>query len=217
MDVNKIYNEDCLETFKKLKDNSVNHIFTSPPYNRKRNDKYEFYNDQIEDYYTFITRVIDESIRVSTGYVFFNIMKNYYNKNEVYRLIGEYRESISEIFIWEKTNPLPAPGKSITNAYEFFLVFGDKLKSNNTYTKNILSTSVAKMRKNHKAMMHPKAAKYFIENFTNKGDLIYDPFSGLGTTAIVCKKLNRFYLGSEIIKQYYDESLHLLNDNLELF
>ena len=33
LELNKIYNEDCLEGLKQLDDNSVDLIITSPPYN----------------------------------------------------------------------------------------------------------------------------------------------------------------------------------------
>ena len=58
------------------------------------------------------------------------------------------------------------------------------------------------MRKSHKAMMNPKVAEFFLEKFTQEGDVIYDPFMGCGTTAIVSKKLRRDYIGSEIVKEY---------------
>ena len=32
----KIYCEDCFKLFKQLKDDSVDVVFTSPPYNRKK-------------------------------------------------------------------------------------------------------------------------------------------------------------------------------------
>jgi DNA modification methylase len=37
---------------------------------------------------------------------------------------------------------------------------------------------------------------------TDENDLIYDPFMGSGTTALVSKKNNRNYIGSEISKEY---------------
>lgn len=212
MKVNTIYNEDCFITMSKMNDDFVDIVFTSPPYNRKRNDKYLYFNDSKLNYYEFLKRFINEAIRVSKGNVYVNIMKNYYNKKDVFKLIGEYSKEICEIFIWEKTNPLPASGFAITNAYEMILVFGAKINSNKTYTKNHLSTSVAKMPNEHKAVMNPKVADFFIKNFTKENDLIYDCFSGLGTTAIACIKNNRKYIGSEIIKQYADISINKIKE-----
>jgi site-specific DNA-methyltransferase (adenine-specific) len=136
-----------------------------------------------------------------------NVQTNFYNKQDVYKLIGKYYNKIQQIFIWEKSNPMPAQGYSITNAYEYFLVFGNKaLKSNYTYTKNILTTSVnsSTTTKIHKAVMKQEVADWFIRNFTVDNDIVLDPFMGLGTTGISCKKYNRDFIGIEKNKQYYD-------------
>ena len=204
MKLNSIYNIDCFDGFLTLEDKSIDHILTSPPYNRKRNDKYEFHNDIIDDYFGLLCKSIDECLRVTKGYVFFNIMKNYYNKEDVYKLFGKYAEKIVETIIWEKTNPLPANGNNITNSFEFILVLGDSaLKSNSTYTKNIISTSVnSDMVKEHKAIMKQDIADWIIDKFTNKGNIILDPFMGSGTTAISCVKYDRSYIGFELQKEY---------------
>jgi DNA modification methylase len=219
MEQNKIYHIDCFDGFKLLENKSVNHVFTSPPYNRKRNDKYEHHNDCIDDYFGWLCNVIDECIRVSKGYVFFNIMKNYYNKQDVFKLIGKYSENIVEIIVWEKTNPLPANGNNITNAYEFFLIFGsDALKSNTTYTKNIISTAVnSDMTTEHKAIMKQDVAEWFIKNFTKENDLILDCFMGAGTTAITCKFNKRNYIGFELNEKYVELSNKRIYDALGLF
>ena len=39
-------------------------------YNRKRNDKYENYDDDIEDYFGFLVSIIDELIRYREGMFF---------------------------------------------------------------------------------------------------------------------------------------------------
>lgn len=44
---------------------------------------------------------------------------------------------------------------------------------------------------------------YILLNFSNENDIVYDPFLGTGTTAIVAKRLNRRYIGSEIMDSYY--------------
>ena len=220
MELNKIYNMDCIAGFKMLKDGEVDVVITSPPYNRKRNDKYSNYDDILrdEDYRRLLHTVIEESMRVSRSYVFFNIQKNYYNREIVYELFAKYSKYLVETIVWGKTNPMPASGASITNSYEFIFVFSSKkpsLKSNNTYTKNLIMTNVYSKnpyKKIHKAVMNPEVAEFLIENFTQEGDIIIDPFAGVGTTAYVSKQKKRSYLGFEINKEYCNIANSRLRD-----
>ena len=198
----KLINGNCFDYLQGIE---CDVVFTSPPYNRKRNDKYKNYDDTLVDYYQFITEFIN-NVHYSK-YLFLNIQTNFYNKKDVYRIIGDYYDEIQQIFIWEKSNPMPAQGLNITNAYEFFIVLGDKsLKSNHTYTKNVITTSVnsSTTTKIHKAVMKQEVADWFIENFTKEDDIIFDPFMGLGTTGISCLRYNRNFIGIEKNKEYYD-------------
>lgn len=43
---------------------------------------------------------------------------------------------------------------------------------------------------------------------SNEGDIVLDPFFGSGTTAIVCEKLKRRWIGVELSQQYCDEALN---------
>ena len=210
----QLYNGDCLDILKTFTDKSVDVSFTSPPYNRKRNDKYENYNDTIENYFEFLCNFTDELLRITKKWTFVNIQTNYYNRSDVYKYIGHYSDKIQNIIIWEKTNPMPASNKNITNAVEYFIVLGDtSLKSNTTYTKNHISSSVnSQMDKIHKAVMKQEICDWFIEKFTNENDLVLDPFMGLGTTGISCKKMNRDFIGIELDKSYYEIAEKRIND-----
>lgn len=212
---NKIILGDCLDVLLEMETKSIDHSFTSPPYNRKRNDKYKDFTDINENWFQLNIDVIKQLLRITKGHVFYNIQSNYYNRKDVYELIGFFSKQIVDIHIWEKSNPMPASGKNITNSVEYFLILGDKsLKSNTTYTKNIITTSVnSNMPKEHKAVMKKEVAEHFIDKFTNVGDTILDPFFGYGTTGLVSKEMNRKFIGIEMEKAYFDMSKDRINDS----
>lgn len=56
----------------------------------------------------------------------------------------------------------------------------------------------------HPAVFPERLAMDHILSWSNKGDLVYDPFAGSGTVAKKCIELNRDFIGSEISKEYYD-------------
>ena len=202
----KLYNADCNDIFS-IFEGGVDLVFTSPPYNRKRNDKYNNYDDTLNDYYAFLVRTTESLKTLNPNYIIINLQANYYNRADVYRYIGNYSKEIQNIIIWEKSNPLPASGHNITNAYEFFIVIGKKpLKSNTTYTKNHITTSVNSetTTKIHKAVMKQEVSDWFIEKFTNKGDKVLDCFMGLGTTGVSCMKYGVDFIGIERDKTYFD-------------
>ena len=64
----------------------------------------------------------------------------------------------------------------------------------------------------HNATFSEKFASIVIENFSNKNALIYDCFSGTGTTSVVAKRLKRNFIGSEIVKEFYDISNKRINN-----
>ena len=206
MEFDYIQRGDCLELLKGIENKSVDTVFTSPPYNRKRNDKYAFYEDTIDDYFSFLCKFTDDSLRVAKDHTIVNIQKNYYNKSDVFKYIGKYAYEIVEIIVWEKQNPMPASGFNITNAYEFFIIMGNKnLKSNTTYTKNVITTSVNdETSEQHGAVMKKEVADWFIKNFTKESDIVLDPFLGTGTTAVSCIEQNRHYIGFEISEKYLE-------------
>lgn len=193
-----------------------NFMFTSPPYNRKRNDKYNFYDDKV-DWKELITKIVDWGME-NTDYVFLNIQKNYYNKKEVFELMGQYAGNIVEMLVWEKTNPMPASGASITNSYEYILVFnkdGNPLKSTHTYTKNHYETPVFSnnpYKDVHRAVMNPELARMVMTDYMSAGESVIDPFNGVGTTGLIAKEIGLNYTGIELVPEYVE----LTKERLEI-
>ena len=59
-----------------------------------------------------------------------------------------------------------------------------------------------------------------ILTYSNENDLVFDGYSGSGTTAAACIKEKRRFIGSELSKEYFDKSverLELLRSQPELF
>ena len=51
---------------------------------------------------------------------------------------------------------------------------------------------------------------------TNKGDIVFDPFLGTGTTAVVAKKLGRNYYGIEKEKSYFNAAKERIGKTLKI-
>lgn len=58
MEINKIYNENCIDTINKMPDDFIDLVITSPPYNL--GVYYDVYNDRLpwKDYYEFLEDVL---------------------------------------------------------------------------------------------------------------------------------------------------------------
>ena len=50
--------------------------------------------------------------------------------------------------------------------------------------------------------MPPSIIELLVSNYTDEGDVVYDPFMGSGTTALASVNTNRKWLGSEISEEY---------------
>ena len=66
-----------------------------------------------------------------------------------------------------------------------------------------------------KKRIHPtqKSLEVFadlIKIHSNENDIVFDPFSGSGTTAVACKMLNRRFIGCEIDENYYQKAIERL-------
>lgn len=66
--------------------------------------------------------------------------------------------------------------------------------------------------RDHYSAIHPtqkpvRLLERLLKLTSEEGDIILDPFSGSGSTALACINTNRNYIGYEIDKEYYDLSM----------
>lgn len=223
-------NGNCLRVMPELKSDSVNLILTSPPYNmnlRIRNGKYcsrqitkelttkySAFDDNLpmDDYFEFNKDVLNECLRIS-DLVFYNIQILTGNKPALFKLMGEFSSQIKEIIIWDKINAQPAIGNNVLNSqFEILLVLQNSAPESRAFktaefNRGTLSNlwrikRGKKIDKSHGAVFPEELARKVIKNFTKEGDLVLDPFSGTGTTGVVCKELGRSFTGIELSSEY---------------
>lgn len=224
LEINHVYNMDCIEGMKKIDTNSIDVSFTSPPYNdsgTKNEDvavlkshnthkKYE-HVEYRKDWFEWMCECIDEMLRVSKKYVLFNVQGIKSNRKNVYKLIGHYADRIHDIVIWYKPNgaPTSTPHK-LSNKYEFLLILkSDGVKgvdvTSRFYTNVIVQNinSNKEYSKIHIALMAKGFCDEVIKEFTSENDIVLDPFMGLGTTALSCIEQNRQFIGFELSQKYH--------------
>ena len=186
--------------------------------------KYDGFSDNlpIEEYYKFHSNVLKELLRVS-NVIFYNIQIVTGSKRSIFKMIGEFNDYLKDIIVWDKGYAQPAMQKQVLNRRtELILVFENDYPISRQYRyANFDRGSLddiweikrgKKSSKDHGAVFPEELVKRIIENFTKPNDIIYDPFMGTGTTAVVAKKMNRKFLGSEIGKNYYDFSIQKLKE-----
>jgi DNA modification methylase len=146
MELDRIYNMDCLEWMRGMADDSVDAIVTSPPYNvglyvsgdkyAKRNNsqrngqafnKYDAeMTDQMDmaDYYEWQCQCIDQMLRIAKSSVFYNVQMVTGNKVAVLQILGKYAGRIREVIVWDKTTAEPAMNpRTLNSEYELIIAF----------------------------------------------------------------------------------------------
>jgi len=253
---NKIYNEDCLRTLKRMEDQSIDLVVTSPPYNM--NWRIHNTNDEIdpgryssrqvtpemstkyvnergevtfadnlpwEEYNRFHSKVLSELLRVS-DLVFYNIQIVTGSKRSLFKMIGDFHTHLKDIIIWDKGFAEPARQVNVMNSrYEFILVFENDYPKSRMFRKrgqfqrgsldDVWSIKRERSYDKANAAVFPQllVAK-ILKNFSQTGDIVYDPFMGTGTAAVVARNMMRNFVGSEISKEYIELSNKRLRDPL---
>lgn len=231
---NKIVTGDSLVKLKKLPDNCIDLIFTSPPYNFGLD--YETEDDAVfwEKYFSQLFSIFDECIRVLKhgGRLIVNVQPLFSDYIPSHHVISHHMLDRGMIWkgeiLWEKNNyncKYTAWGswKSPSSPYlkytwEFVEVFckGSLKKEGRSENADITGDdfkkwvyakwSIAPERKmkefDHPAVFPEELARRVIQLFSFKGDVVLDPFNGVGTTTLIAHKYGRRYLGIDISSKY---------------
>ena len=82
------------------------------------------------------------------------------------------------------------------------------------YMYNVWDIAVSSNNTIHTAAFPLELARNHILTWSNKGDLVFEPFLGSGTTVVAAIELERNFIGCELNKDYYNESVKRIENKL---
>ena len=232
MEINKIYNEDCLEGMKRIPDKSVDMILCDLPYGTTacKWDAIIPFEPLWEQY----ERVIKDN-----GAIVLTASQPFTTK-----LIESNIDLFRNCWVWNKKisgNPLLAKHQPL-KVHEDICVFSKKrhnyypqmrkgkmrkkgggrsklfdMEMSAKYSDEYYPISIIEFS-NAKRGVHPTQKpvalfEYLIKTYTNEGETVLDNCMGSGTTAIACINTNRNYIGFEMDEGYYKASLERIEEH----
>jgi len=142
-----------------------------------------------------------------------------YEKNSAPQNNKRYEQKFEYMFVFSKGqlktfNPI----KSISKKHGSHQTSGHRKKDGTIIDRNTIVSKYKvigniwffyagngesdKLAEKHPARFPEKLAYDHIISWSNENDLIFDPFMGSGTTAKMCEKSNRKWVGCEISEEY---------------
>lgn len=223
-----LINDDCLEIMKKIKNESIDLIVTDPPYpTTKRGGtgnsggmckKKEFSSGKVfkhndikpQEYIPEFYRILKEGTHCY-------IMTNHVNLYEILTVAKETGFHFIKSLIWNKGNKIM--GQAYMSQFEYILFFrkGKFKKINKCGTADILDVPNKKTKDEDGKNLHDtekpvELMKVLVDNSSQEGEIVLDPFLGVGATGLACKELNRKFVGIELDKNYFEIAQKRLNN-----
>ena len=234
----EFHNIDCIDLLRSIKDNSIDLVVTDPPYavtskgcagtmggywkEEAANKGKIFANNNIscKEYLPELYRVLKDGTHCY-------IMINNINLIEMLNVATDCGFHFIKSLIWNKGNKIC--GRFYMNCFEYILMFrkGKARDINNCGTPDILEVPIKKLKDENGKNLHDtekpvELMEILIENSSNVGEIVLEPFAGIGSTIIAAKNLGRKCVGCEIDEKYAEIVVDRLKNNhnseqIELF
>lgn len=218
-----VLHADSRDVIKQIPDNSIDFILTDPPYNLGQHStgniplpgRSAMNNDVAEwDMIDFNPEEwAEEFIRIlkPTGNLF--IFTSYNQLGRWYNCL-DHRFDTSNFMIWHKTNPAPKIFKAgFLNSCEMIFTCWNKKHTWNFISQaemhNFVESPICMRPERLANPKHPaqkpvSILKKMIEIASNRDDIIFDPFMGVGSTGVAALELGRRFIGVELDKSYFE-------------
>jgi site-specific DNA-methyltransferase (adenine-specific) len=188
MELNRLYNMDCMEGMKDIPDKYFELAIVDPPYGininhnmgRRKGDKRSSYKKVTWDSEPPTAEYFEELFRVS--------------KNQIIWGANYFQLPPNKCFIiWQK--PQISEKMSFSMCEYAWTSFDSTAKVINLYGQEI--------DRIHPTQKPIKLYKWLLHNYAKQGDKILDTHVGSGSSLIACYDMKFDYMGFEIDEEYY--------------
>ena len=198
--VNRVLHGDCIEVMRQLPAGSIDFILSDPPYlvNHRDRDGRSIQNDSNADW---LKPAFKEAYRVLRPNSF---MVTFYGWPKVDRFMDAWRDAgfyaVGHL-VFRKSYASKARFVRYEHEAAYLLAKGRPALPEKPIADVIdMPYSGNKIHPTQK----PVAALLpLVEAFSQKGNLVLDPFCGSGSTLVAAQKLNRRYLGIELDTEHH--------------
>jgi len=197
MDI-ELHQSDCLDFMRARADKSVDFIFYDPPYNVGKD--YGIHKDNLpaSQYRDWMAVVADEARRLSRRgfavYVGAKLTRLFFDLLPDAHLIPVHKRAIGAM-----------DGNYFLQYHALFVVGKPLLKCKDLWDDVRLPGEGYYFREerfDHPGQTALALVKKVLHHFTQPGDLVLDPFLGVGTSAVAALSMGRGVIGCEINPQY---------------
>lgn len=219
LEINKLYNMDCLEGLKKIPDNSIDALITDPPFvfaggisnGRSSEASDQFFLHWWKDICREINRVLKKDAQ---GFIWCD-WRSAATMARGFELGQSYDCKISQMLFHYRE--MPGQGNPFRNSVDMIAYLRGP-KAQRDRIPNTTHNWISKYWYYGKHEFHPaekdvEIAKQLINWCSDEGDVILDCFMGSGTTAIACLETKRQYIGFEMEKEYCDIAEKRIEEN----
>ena len=227
----KLLHGDSHTLLKQVPDHCIDFILTDPPYNLAQHStgniplpgRTAMNNDLAPwDLIEFKPEEwVDEFIRIlkPNGNLF--IFTSYNKIGQWYELL-DHKFDATNFMVWHKTNPAPKIFKAgFLNSCELIYTCWNKGHTWNFISQaemhNFVESSICMRPERLQNPKHPTQKpvailKKLITIASNEGDVVLDPFMGVGSTGVAALDLGRKFIGFEINPTYFTAAERRLNN-----
>lgn len=220
--VNRVVCGDAMELIPQIPDGSIDLVVTDPEYDLdvhkgsgRSTGVFQFKNTNIYERIGKTQRGVDVPKLLAALVPKMDKFQGYFwcsrKQIPLYINWATDQQFYFDLLVWCKSNPPPLNNNSLLPDLEYCVQIREPGaprytgEARSVYSKHYLSSRVD-YKGNHPTPKPVELMSRHLLVSSKPGDVILDPFLGSGTTAVACMKLNRRFIGFEIVPKHCEEA-----------